>query len=239
VAVDAVDELAAPYGPLGNAAFWPFWLGVRTAAQLAFRLRVEGAPPENGAYVLAANHGSYLDPIVLGAAIRRRIAFLMTEVVWRRPAMQWFYRWNRAIPVATRGGNRDALRAARAVLQQGRVVGIFPEGGLSRDGLPMLGNPGAMSLVLDDGVPIVPVGIVGASVALPPGARWPRPRRITIRFGEPITVAQIDALGSDRRTRLLASTRLVMDRIAALLGETSREAVLAAHQGPLRRRATN
>lgn len=236
MANDAADELAAPPGVLGNAAFWPFWFGVRTAAQVAFRLRVEGAPPPSGPCVLAANHGSYLDPIVMGAAMRRRIAFLMTEVVWRKPAMQWFYRWNRAIPVATRGGNREALRAARAVLQQGRVVGIFPEGGMSRDGLPLLGNPGAMSLVLDDGVPIVPVGIVGANVALPPGAKWPRPRRIVVRFGEPITSAQIEALAAnDRRTRLFASTRLVMDRIAALLGETSREAVLAAQPSSRRR----
>ena len=235
------DSLAEPPSRLGNVVFWPFWFCVRLCLLGWFRMRIEGAPPPHGAWVLAANHGSYIDPIVLGAAVRRRVAFLMTEVVWRRPSMRWFYRWNRAIPVAARGGNRDALRAARAILQQGRVIGIFPEGGLARDGLPLLGNPGAMSLVLNEGVPIVPVGIVGASAALPPGALWPRPRRITIRFGKPITANELDALGAeDRRTRLLASTRLVMDRIAALVGETSREAVLEAQLGSTRRpRAAN
>jgi 1-acyl-sn-glycerol-3-phosphate acyltransferase len=154
----------------------------------------------------------------------------MTDMVWRQPSMRWFYRWNRAIPVAVRGGNRDALRAARSVLHQGRVVGIFPEGGLSRDGLPLLGNPGAVSLVLEAGIPIVPVGIVGADLALAPGAFWPRPRRVTVRFGAPIVAADLDALdAADRRGRLVASTRLFMDRIAALTGQTSREAVLAAH----------
>ncbi len=114
------------------------------------------------------------------------------------------------------------------MLQQGRVLGIFPEGGLSRDGLPMLGNPGAVSLVLQENVPIVPVGIVGAHDAFAPGARWPRPRRITIRFGAPIAPAELDALGGgDRRQRLREATTTIMRRIAALTGHLAREDVLA------------
>lgn len=197
--------------------------------RLWFRLRIVGAPPPRGAYVLAANHTSFVDPIVLGASLRRRVVYLMTEVVYRSRSLGWFFRWNHAIPVSPRPGNRDALRAARAVLQQGRVVGVFPEGGLSRDGLPMLGNPGAVSLVLNEGVPIVPVGIRGAGAAFPPGARWPRPRRITVTFGEPILPQQLDALGDgDRRARLQAATRLIMDRIASLNDQVSREAELDA-----------
>lgn len=205
------------------------WAVIRAAFRVWLRLGIEGRPPAAGAFVLAANHASYLDPIVLGAAVRRRVSFLMTDVVYRRPSVRWFCRWNRAIPLSTRGGNRDAMRAARDVLQQGRVVGIFPEGGLSRDGLLMLGSPGAVSLVLTEGVPIVPVGIVGAREALPPGRVWPRPRRVTVRFGAPIGPADIDALGAgDRRERLERATGLIMDRIAALVGQTSREGVLAA-----------
>lgn len=223
---------AEPPGRIGTLLFWPFWFLVAAFNRMWFRLRVEGRPPSTGAFVLAANHGSYVDPVVLGSALRRRVAFLMTEVVWRQPGVHWFCRWNRAIPVAVRGGNRDALRAARSVLQQGRVVGIFPEGGLSRDGRPMLGNAGAVSLVLTEGVPIVPVGIVGAAAAMPPGSSWPRPRRITIRFGAPITAAALDAVGGDdRRGRLMAATRLIMDRIAELVGETSREATLGVANG--------
>lgn len=193
-----------------------------------FRLRVEGPPPPSGACVLAANHTSFVDPLVLGAVCRARIVYLMTEVHWRSRGLGWFYRWNRAIPVRVRGGNRDAMRAARAVLQQGRTLGIFPEGGISRDGLPMLGSPGAVSLVLQEGVPIVPVGIVGAFAAMPPGAIVPRPRRITIRFGAPIAPAELDALGGgDRRARLRAATAHIMRRIAALTGNVAREDQLA------------
>ncbi len=229
---------ADPPGRLDTCLFWPFWFCCRIGARLWFRLRIEGAPPRTGAYVLAANHTSFVDPVVLGVSVRRRVVYLMTEVVWRSPRLGWFYRWSRTIPVGVRGRNREALRAARAVLQQGRVVGIFPEGGLSRDGMPMLGNPGAVSLVLNEGVPIVPVGIVGAAQALPAGASWPRPRRITVRFGAPILPAELDALGeSDRRTRLQAATCLIMARIAALTGHESREVALAAHAASARPRA--
>lgn len=220
----AIPPFAEPPGRLGNTLFWPLWLGLGLALRLCFRLRVEGPRPPRGACVLAANHTSFLDPLLLGAAVPRRIAFLMTTVFWRSRAFGWFYRWNRAIPVAASGGNRDALRAARSVLEQGRTIGIFPEGGLSRDGLPMLGNPGAVALVLQAGAPIVPVAIVGAASALPPGARFLRFPRITIRFGAPLPAAELESLGgADRRARLQAATRTLMDRIAALAGVRSRE----------------
>lgn len=221
---DRGQSLAAPPSLLNSATFWPFWLGVNVFGKLFFRVRVENRPKLEGGYVLAANHASYLDPLLLGSASRRRVTFLMTELVWRSPTMGWFYRWNRTIPLAARGGNRDAMRAARSVLQQGRVIGIFPEGGLSRDGRLMLGSPGAVSLVLNEEVPIVPVGICGAGDALPVDAGLPRPRRITIRFGEPIAPAELAALSAnDRRHRLQAATTLIMARIAALTGQEPRE----------------
>ena len=221
-------DLAAPPPRWDDALFATFRVTFGGLLRAWFRLRVEGPLPPAGPCVLAANHTSFLDPLVLGAVQPRRIVYLMTEVVWRSPSLGWFYRWNRAIPLGTRGGNRDALRTAHAVLAQGRMVGIFPEGGLSRDGLPMLGSPGAVSLMLAAGVPIVPVGIRGAYAALPPGAALPRPRRITVCFGAPISPAEIEAAASDRRERLRAATALIMRRIAALAGTTAREDQLAS-----------
>jgi 1-acyl-sn-glycerol-3-phosphate acyltransferase len=218
---------AAPPGRLNGLLFWPFWFVVGLLLRLACRLRIEGAPPAAGACVLAANHTSYLDPIVLGVALRRRVVFLMTEVVYRARAGRWFYRWNHAIPVAARGANLEALRTARAVLQQGRVIGIFPEGGISRDGLPLLGNPGAVALVLQEDVSIVPVGLIGVRDVLPPGARWPRRRRLTVRFGAPLCAADLAPPEVDRRQRLQCATELIMARIAELSGHEARAAALA------------
>lgn len=213
---------------LNELLFWPFWVAVGLFARVWFRFRVHNRPRLEGGYVLAANHTSFLDPMLVGGAVPRRVAFLMTEIVFRSPSMGWFYRWNHAIPLSIRGGNREALRAARDILRQGRVVGIFPEGGLSRDGLLLLGSPGAVSLVLGESLPIVPVGIVGADRALPPGCVLPRPRRIEVFFGEPITAEELEALApGDRKARLANATRLIMERIAALTGQTPREQQIA------------
>jgi len=222
------DRLSTPPPRWDNALFWVFRFGVRLVMRICFRWRVEGGPPESGGYVLAANHSSFLDPMVLGGSVRRRVIYLMTETVWRSAKAGWFYRWNRTIPLSARGGNREALRAARAVLKQQRVVGIFPEGGISRDGKLMLGSPGAISLVLNEGLPIVPVGLIGVGDALPSGAKWPRFKKITVRYGKPILPAEIDALGGGRRERLQNATRLIMQRIAELAGQQAREDVLDA-----------
>ncbi|MBL8753199.1 MAG: 1-acyl-sn-glycerol-3-phosphate acyltransferase [Planctomycetes bacterium] len=222
-------RLSARPSRADDALFRTFHVVFGGCLRAWFRLRREGALPPPGPCVFAANHTSFLDPLVLGAVLPTRLVYLMTETVWRSRSLGWFYRWNRAIPLSARGGNRDALRAARAVLQQGRSLGIFPEGGLSRDGLPMLGNPGAVSIVLQENVPIVPVGIVGAHAAMPPGGGWPRPRRITVRLGTPILPVELDALGGgDRRSRLRLATTHIMRAIAALTGQAAREDVLAA-----------
>ena len=82
--------------------------------------------------------------------------------------------------------------------------------------------------MLNEGLPIVPVGILGAADALGPAAAWPRPTKVTVRYGEPILPEELDALGGDRRERLQRATRLIMQRIAALTGQAAREDVLNA-----------
>lgn len=220
-------DLAAWPGPLNRLLHGALRVCVALAFRVLFRLRVEGNPPPPGACVLVANHTSYLDPLVLGAAAGRRVVFLMTEVVYRSRWGGWFYRWSRAIPLSVRRPNREPLRAAREVLRQGRALAVFPEGGISRDGLPLLGNPGAVSLVLGEQVPVVPVGLSGVSDVLPPGARWPRRRRMTVRFGAPLAPAELADPGAGRRERLRQATSLIMQRIADLSGLESREAALA------------
>ncbi len=220
-----------PAGWLDSAAFFVFRTVLGVILRLLFRIRVENRPRLDGACVLVANHTSFLDPLLLGAVVPRRIIFLMTVLHHRSPWFGWFYRFSRAIPVAARGGaNREALRVARLVLQRGEVLGVFPEGGIARDGLPMLGSPGAVSLVLAEDVPIVPVHIGGAHRAMPLG-KLPRPTKVTVRFGAPIRVAELTAgAEQDRRARLRVATRRIMDRIAELGGHESREAFVERHR---------
>lgn len=186
-------------------------------------------PKLEGAFVLVANHSSYLDPILLGVSMRRRMTFLMTVIHYRSPLLGWFYRLTRSIPLAVHGANRDPLRAARTLLGRGEILSLFPEGGLTRDGGLLLGSPGAVSLVMAQKVPIVPVAIIGANDLLPPGAMLPRFKRVEIRYGQPILPEEL--IGADeipRKQRLARAKRRIMDTIAELAGSTSREADLEA-----------
>jgi len=216
-----------PASWLNTVAFWVLWGILALMVRLCFRMRVVNRPPLTGAYVLAANHSSLLDPILLGSALRRRMTFLMTVIHFRSPLLGWFYRLVRAIPLAVRGANREPLRAAHSRLAHGEALIIFPEGGISRDGEPLLGNPGVVSLVLGREASVIPVAIVGAHEALPPGAALPRLRRIEIRFGDPISHDELQVLGNgSRKARLNAATRKIMDSIAELGGKQSRETYL-------------
>ncbi|MEE9127528.1 MAG: lysophospholipid acyltransferase family protein, partial [Planctomycetota bacterium] len=152
-----------PSGILGRGVFYLVKLWMLVLLKLYFRVRVENRPKLQGGFVMVANHASLLDPLVLGAVTSgwtgtHRVIFMMSSMMARSRALGWFYRWNRIIPVAPQGGNKAALRAAREVLDGGGVLGIFPEGGVSRDGQLMLGNPGAVSLGLAKNAPVLPVG---------------------------------------------------------------------------------
>jgi 1-acyl-sn-glycerol-3-phosphate acyltransferase len=199
---------------------------IRIFMRVYFRWRIYNQPRLEGGYVVVANHQSFLDPLVLGAATRESVVFLINRASYRSPLLGWFYRLYRTIPVDLRGNNRAALRESHAALDAGEVVGVFPEGGITRDGGLLLGNPGAVALVLRKNVSVVPVGLVGVRAALPYGSGFPRPRRIEVRFGDPIPAAELMG-GEDRKARLAQATERIMREIARLSGQQSREDQLA------------
>lgn len=173
------------------------------------RLRV----PRGRAVILAPNHCSYLDPIVVQAALPRRVRFLMTEEIYRVPWARWFFESMGTIPVPDRGVHVAAMRECADVLERGELLVIFPEGRISHDGTLGRGFPGVASLAARTRAIVVPVHIEGTYRALPKRARFVRPAPITIRFGAPIDVAGGEAL--DRRA-LRAVSDSIMSAIAAL-----------------------
>jgi len=216
-----------PSGIVGRAVFYTVKVCLLSLLKIYFRVRAENRPMLDGGLVLVANHASLLDPLILGAVTSgwvgtHRVVFMMNSAMARTRLLGWFYRWNRVIPVAPQGGNKDALRAARDVLAAGEVLAVFPEGGLSRDGQLLLGSPGAVSLGLARNAPVLPVGIVGTGRALPYGGRFPWPRKIVLRYGQPIPVTELTGDG-ERKQRLACATTRIMREIAGLLGQTARE----------------
>ena len=161
-----------------------------------FRVEVYGRKniPHQGGFILASNHTSYLDPVVLGGVAPRRISFLAREDLFTfNRAFGWLIRNLDAIPLKREGGDFSAFKKTIQLLRQGKAVVIFPEGGRSLDGKLKAGLPGVGFLAAKSGVPIVPVYIQGSNRALPPKARFFRWAKIKVFFGERINPADITA----------------------------------------------
>ena len=192
---------------------------LRRALSRWFDLRVEGLEhlPASGPYLIAANHHNYLDGVLLGVTVPEPISFLVMPRVWRAtPLHPFFHRNIRSIPIDLERADVGALRRALQILQEGRVVGIFPEGPFSVRGRLEPGLPGVALLALRSGVPVVPAGIRGTYEALA-GRRGYIPRRVPIgvRFG-PARCFSGDG-ARERRDARFHVTRRIMDDIAALL----------------------
>jgi 1-acyl-sn-glycerol-3-phosphate acyltransferase len=193
--------------------------------------------PPTGGVIVAANHISFFDSIVLMHALPRRLYFIgkaeyLDSWTTRRlfPAMG-------LIPIE-REQARSAmasLEVAAEVLRRGDVLGIYPEGTRSRDGLLHRGHSGVAQLALITGAPILPVGLVGTDRIQPVGARVPRPfRRADVLFGEPIDPTAYG--GSPRRRRQLITDDL-MEAIRRLCGRETAEG-FASDEPPLIRGGT-
>ncbi len=194
---------------------WPLrklWLNVR--------LEDVANVPSQGGVVLAANHLSFLDSVLLMFSTPRRVSFLgKAEYLSAWPTRKLFPAAG-MIPVDRSGrGVRQSLDVAARKLERGEAVGIFPEGTRSRDGALYRGHTGVARLAVQTGSPIVPVGIIGSDWALPAGSRTPRPgASVTLRFGSPIDLGPWHGAGRSA-SAMREITEEVMASIAALSGQ--------------------
>jgi 1-acyl-sn-glycerol-3-phosphate acyltransferase len=174
----------------------------------------ENLPP-TGPAVVAANHPSYLDPVLLSLQIRRPIHFMAWDALFRVPFLGALMRGFGAFPVdVRRGKGREAYEKAKALVVAGNVVGIFPEGKRSQAGWmePAL-REGAARLAFETGAPLVPATIAGAFRAWPYFKALPSPARIRVRFHEPIDPRPYQALPEEQALpALLTELRRRVDR---------------------------
>jgi 1-acyl-sn-glycerol-3-phosphate acyltransferase len=184
--------------------------------RLLFRGRNSGRErvPPRGGLVVVANHGSHLDPPLLGHTIGRPVAFMAKSELFRVPLLGPLIRALGAYPVVRGGSDREAIRVACERLAEGWAVGVFLDGTRQSDGRVHEPQPGAALLAARAGVPLLPVAILGSHRALGRGQRLPRPSRIHIRIG-----SLIDPPASRRRQDVEATTRLAQEQINRLLDE--------------------
>ncbi|KZM73777.1 1-acyl-sn-glycerol-3-phosphate acyltransferase [Nocardia terpenica] len=171
------------------------------------RPKAEGVEhiPADGPAILAGNHLSFTDWLFTPLMSPRRITYLAKAEYFTTPGLKgrlqkFFFSGTGQYPIDRTGADAavDALNTARRLLEQGRLVGLYPEGTRSPDGRLYKGKTGVARLALETGVPVIPVALIGTDEVCPPGPFTWRRRRVTVKFGAPIDFSRYEGMGGNR-----------------------------------------
>jgi len=180
----------------------PYWL-IRPIAWVLFQslyllfggLKVEGREnvPQTGGALITPNHISDSDPPTIAIALPRACWVMAKEEIFAMKIVGPISRWLHGFPVKRYTADRPALRRAEELLKSGEAVMIFPEGKLSEDGKLQPILPGSLLIARSANVPIIPTVVIGTDLIIPYGKLIPRPsfRKTIVRFGPPVTVAEL------------------------------------------------
>lgn len=197
---------------LVHAVGWPVfrvWAG--------FTVRGLHHVPRTGGLIVASNHASYLDPLLVGCAVAHRPLYIMAkEELFKVPLFGPFIRLTHAVPVSRGAITRVQLRTFHRILgDEGKALLMFPEGTRSTDGRLGAGLPGVGALCRALRVPVVPVLVQGSYDLWPRSRRLPRLKgNIEVRFGPPVEWADDELNATGNPSGALAG--LIMARIGAL-----------------------
>jgi 1-acyl-sn-glycerol-3-phosphate acyltransferase len=181
------------------AWYWLARFGCQVFCALVFRLRVQGREnvPKGGAYILAGNHQSYLDPVFCGVGIRRRLCFVARDSLFIFKPFGWLIHSLDAIPIARDKPDLVAMRAIIARLKEGEAVCLYPEATRTADGKIVPFKAGFGLLCRRSDAPVVPVLVDGAFEAWPRQKRFFRPGLVTIWYGPLVPAAQMQAMSNE------------------------------------------
>lgn len=162
------------------ARFFLLLLGYKTEG-------VENMPPQ-GPVIIAANHVSNWDPVVVGISFKRPVHFIAKVELFNNVLLGKLLTKLNAFPVKRGTPDRKAIRQALDILQNGEVLGIFPEGERKKEGKETNAHSGIAMLALKSGAPVLPVACIGTRRNLPVG--WVKP--LVVRVGEPILLSEYE-----------------------------------------------
>jgi len=198
------------------------WIFFRAWYATYFRWRVFNPErvPGTGAVILASNHASFLDPPLIGSGLHRAINYLARESLFRFPGIGALLRsWN-SVPVDRDGGGAAGLRAILDRLLAGGGIILFPEGTRTHDGQLQPARSGIGLVVIKSTAPVVPVRVFGTYEAYGRHIKFPRPKRIAVKYGQPMTFEKLRAEAkSCSKPRLKEIYQEVADEIMAAIAK--------------------
>jgi len=161
--------------------------------------------PDEGPVLLASNHLAVVDSFYLPLVLRRRIFFLakaeyFTGTGIKGKLIKFFYSSTGQVPIDRTNADSaaDALAAAAKILDQGKLLGMYPEGTRSPDGKRYKGKTGLARIALETGIPVIPVAMINTDVVNPPGSKMWHFARVEVKFGKPMDFRRFEGLAGNR-----------------------------------------
>ena len=190
---------------------------INCAHEAVFRGEVAGLAnlPGDGAFLVAANHASHLDPPFIGAVIPHQLAFFARKTLWKPGVGAWWMDGVGAIPVDRDGSDLTAIKRVLSTLAAGRPIALFPEGTRSPDGELQPAKAGVGMIACKTRVPVVPCRIFDSHVALDRAGGFRPGTPVDIVFGRPLAHSDYDRK-SDGKERYQRASERIMAAITAL-----------------------
>lgn len=195
----AINDAIAPHGVTGYERATPIYCAARSLVRLigtVFQnLKAYNVTnvPLTGGVLLLSNHQSFVDPSFIAAKLPRKLSFLARSGLFEPIIFGWLIRQLNAFPVKQGKGDVGAMKQSIALLQDGKALLMFPEGGRTENGKMQEIAPGAALIVKRAKVPIVPVAIEGAFQVWPKHRALPRTGTVRMNFGKPVTLHHLDS----------------------------------------------
>lgn len=181
--------------------------------------------PKQGPYILAVNHNSFLDSIFVPLMIGPQVTYLAKDEYFNSPGikgffMKVFFSGVGQVPINRTGGSASeaALKTGMRILNEGQVLGIYPEGTRSPDGRLYRGHTGVARMAIQAKVPVIPVGVKGTREIQPPDRKLPKIKKLAMEFGEPIDFSRYEGQENDRFV-LRSATDEIMYEIMQISGQ--------------------
>lgn len=213
-------------GPILRVLFRPWVRGLQNV-------------PTSGAAILASNHLSFSDSIFLPLLVRRPVTFLAKSEYFTGRGLKgalsrWFFTATGQLPIDRSGGKASeaSLNTGLSVLEQGSLLGIYPEGTRSPDGLLYRGRTGIARMVLEAKVPVIPVAMIDTEKVQAIGQKFPRIRRVGVVIGQPLDFSRFEGMEGDRIV-----LRAVTDEIMYELQKISGQSYLDVYASTVKARA--